>query len=192
MAGQLQFMRRFLRKPGRVGAVAPSSSRLGEMVADWAGIEKADVVVEYGPGTGAMTPCILERLRPGATFIALELDPVLFGEFRRRFPNVNAYCDSVANVGTHLRTHSVEQADCIISGLPWASFDTCYQQELLDSTLRVLAEGGRFSTFAYLMGLLLPAAHAFRRTLGECFSTVTRSPVVWRNLPPAFVYQCVK
>jgi phosphatidylethanolamine/phosphatidyl-N-methylethanolamine N-methyltransferase len=47
-----------------------------------------------------------------------------------------------------------------------------------------------FSTFAYLQGLVLPNARALRERLDAEFSNVTRSPIVWRNLPPAFVYVC--
>ena len=55
---------------------------------------------------------------------------------------------------------------------------------------RVLKPGGQFVTFAYLQGLLLPAGRRFRAKLKRSFSDVTKSKIVWRNLPPAFVYRC--
>ncbi len=66
------------------------------------------------------------------------------------------------------------------------------QAELLQATHDALADGGQFATFAYLHGLPLPAARRFRKRLGAFFSSVGRSRIVWRNLPPALVYQCTK
>ena len=155
-------------------------------------IENASVVVEYGPGTGAFTGEILSRLKPGALFFVIEKNPVLLAEFRKRFPRVRAYLDSVENVGKLLREEGGEAVDLVICGLPWASFTEELQNRFIDATLNALREGGRFATFAYLQGLLLPSGRAFRRKLKDRFSSVSTSPVVWRNLPPAFVYRGVK
>jgi phospholipid N-methyltransferase len=82
--------------------------------------------------------------------------------------------------------------DAVVSGLPWASFPESLQIEILDSMMQVLRPGGQFATFAYLQGLLLPAAKRFRKQLDKYFSKIELSPTVWRNLPPAFVYRCVR
>jgi phosphatidylethanolamine/phosphatidyl-N-methylethanolamine N-methyltransferase len=84
----------------------------------------------------------------------------------------------------------IAQVDCIVSGLPWASFPDDMQTQYLDAMMTVLKPGGQFVTFAYLQGLLLPAGRRFRRKLDHYFSRVDRSRTVWLNLPPAFVYRC--
>jgi phospholipid N-methyltransferase len=192
MGATLRFISRFVTQPTRVGAIAPSSRRLGQMITADIQLEQADTVVEFGPGTGAFTPHILQRLKPGATFFALELDPVLCESFQQRFPDVPVYCDSVANVREHLAANGQSDIDCIVCGLPWVSFRQSYQDELMAGTLDALADGGRFATFTYISGVWMPSARAFRRKLGQWFTRVTTSPVVWANLPPAFVYRCVK
>jgi phospholipid N-methyltransferase len=58
--------------------------------------------------------------------------------------------------------------------------------------VRSLRPGGRFATFAYVHGTPFPGGIRFRRMLRERFAKVSLSPVVWRNLPPAFVYRCEK
>ena len=83
-------------------------------------------------------------------------------------------------------------ADVILSGLPWASFPNWLQDEILNAILVSLPEGGSFATFAYLQGMLLPAGIRFRKKLNSFFRKVETSPVVWRNIPPAFVYRCHK
>jgi hypothetical protein len=52
--------------------------------------------------------------------------------------------------------------------------------------------GGAFATFAYLQGTFLPAGRSFKKRLTKYFSKVVKSKVIWRNLPPAFVYRCWK
>ncbi len=66
------------------------------------------------------------------------------------------------------------------------------QDSLLNATLESLKPGGQFATFAYLQGLLLPAGKRFKKKLAQSFSKVEKSPTVWLNMPPAFVYRCTK
>ena len=55
-----------------------------------------------------------------------------------------------------------------------------------------LVPGGAFVTFGYFQSLVLPPTWALRRRLRQEFAQVTRSPVVWANVPPAFAYICHK
>src|SRR5262245_8420533 len=72
------FALNFLKHPNMVGWVLPSSPFLVDEVlkrVDW---ERAKVIVEYGPGVGAFTTKVLQRMRPDATLIALEVNPEFF------------------------------------------------------------------------------------------------------------------
>ncbi|MCX7045387.1 MAG: SAM-dependent methyltransferase, partial [Candidatus Sumerlaeota bacterium] len=187
----IKFFARFLKNPIHTGAIAPSSTRLARTMTSWLDLHKANVAVEFGPGDGAVTPFIKQRMKPGAIFFAIELDEKMCKRLKRRYPDVTVYCASATQVGELLMRHGQEKADCIICGLPWAGFRPSLQDELMDATLKALRPGGQFVTFAYLHGMMLPGAHRFRKRLKEAFSHVSCSRVVWRNLPPAFVYQCV-
>lgn len=187
-----RFLWQFFRDPRCIGAIAPSSAVLADTICSDIGLEQAAVVVEYGPGTGVFTAEILRRIRPGTTFCAIERNPEMVRILRQRFPEVPVYEDSVENVRAILGTLGVTHVDCVVCGLPWAAFDAELQDRLMDATLDVMRDGARFTTFAYLQGLLLPAGRRFRRYLWEHFDDVARSPIVWRNLPPAFAYRCTK
>ncbi|MCP4250156.1 MAG: methyltransferase domain-containing protein [bacterium] len=154
---------------------------------DWPQVQAA---VEFGPGTGAFTGHILERLRPAARFFAVELNPALVDVFSKAHPSVQVYRDSVANVKSLCAREGIDRVDAIVCGLPWAAFSSGDQAEFLAATQSVLRPGGQFATFAYLQGLLLPAGQRFRKRLRGAFASVERSRTVWRNLPPAFVYRC--
>ena len=91
-----------------------------------------------------------------------------------------------------MKEEKINSIDVIISGLPWASFPTELQNEVLGTIFNSLAPGGVFTTFAYLQGFLMKGAHRFRALLKDKFDQVETSKTVWRNFPPAFVYRCRK
>jgi len=184
----IAFFRQFLCNPGQTGAVAPSSTGLASLIADSGDLESASVVIEFGSGTGVLTECILAKLAPRADFFAMEINPLFAELTQRRCPGARVVRDSAVNARRYLDELGHAHCDRIVCGLPWASFPEPLQKELLETILDVLPPGGRFLTFAYLQGLLLPAGQRFRRRLKANFSRVTTTRTIWRNLPPAFVY----
>lgn len=192
MKTKIAFLREFLRNPGSVGAVAPSSPSLAREMVRQAGVPEASAIVEFGPGTGAFTREIVAQARPSAPFLAIERNPTLARILQQELPTVRVFEDSVENLDAILQGQGLHQVDCILSGLPWAAFDEDLQDRLLKVAWRSLAPDGRFVTFAYLQGLLLPAGQRFARKIRGRFRQVTRSRVVWKNLPPAFVYRCTR
>lgn len=192
MSHQLQFLRAFLRNSGHVGAIAPSSPELARLMTDWLDWDKLDCVVEYGSGTGVFTEAINSRLHEGTRFFAVERDPDLAKISRQRCPGVDVFEDCVSRVPAICSELSIEKVDAVICGLPWAAFPPELQDKLLEAMFEVLPPGGKFATFAYWQGLLLPAGQRFRKFLKANFSSVEHSATAWRNLPPAFVYRCVR
>ncbi len=192
MNDKMTFLRNFIRHPTQVGAIAPSSPGLVNAMVDWFDWESVRNVVEFGPGTGVFTASIAERLHPDAKFFAIERSAQLVAATQRRCPTVKVYEDSVTNVVELCRQQSIDQVDAIVCGLPWASFSPDLQDEIMKTMLQVLRPGGQFATFAYWQGIILPAGLRFSRRLNRTFASVHRSPTVWKNLPPAFVYRCIR
>ncbi len=191
MGEKITFFKNFIQQPSRVGAVAPSSKALVKMMIE--SFEWSDIshVIEYGPGTGVFTEAIVKNIEDGATFFAIEQSTEMVAATKQRCPSAQVYCDSVTNVRELCKRESIDKVDAIVSGLPWASFPSSLQHEIMGSITEVLRPGGKFATFAYWQGLALPAGQRFASKLRDTFSIVERSPTVWKNLPPAFVYRCV-
>lgn len=189
-AERLFFFYTFLRRPGRVGAVAPSSSWLAEAVLEGCDLEHAGTVVELGPGTGAFTELILRRIGPQTTFFALELAPEHVHTLRRRFPGLTVYNDSAEAIGRYLAGHQKSRADYVICGLPWANMLPKVQDPITQAVFECLSPEGVLTGFAYVHASWLPTAQHFRRRLRQRFAQVQWSPIIWRNVPPAFVYRC--
>ena len=188
---RLRFFYEFARDPRSTGAIAPSSTVLAEAMVRNMNLETAGHVVELGAGTGAFTSIIAQRLPDSARFMAMELNPRLAASLRRSFPGeVNVVCDSAEKLCRHLGRKSVGTVDAIISSLPWVCFTQEQQMTILREIRRALRPGGRFSTFAYAHAAWLPSGLKFRRELKQVFARSEVLPIVWRNLPPAFIYRC--
>ncbi len=187
------FVKQFCFEPRTIGAIAPSSKKLARRIIEQINFDRVRVIVEYGPGTGAFTRQILERIHSNRTiFFGLELNEQMNRIACAQVPEVPIFQDSAAEIRKYLRQFGVKHADAVISGLPWASFPESLQDDILYETQAGLRKGGTFSTFAYLHGLVLPSGIRFRNKLKQHFSKVRVSPVVWGNVPPAIVYWCQK
>jgi len=190
------FVMAFIRKPTTMGAVLPSGERLCRAMVDTIDLKRTTNVIEYGPGTGVVTKVMCERLLPHNRFFAIEIEPKMVGVLRRRFPNqtiVEGSCEDVEQICKQQGFGTLADGggvDAIVSGLPWASFPEPLQRGILSATMKVLKPGGTLVTFGYSIGRLTPAGRRFARLLPEYFSTVSRSRVVWQNVPPAFLLQC--
>jgi len=185
------FFREFIRLPGVTGAVAPSSRFLADKMLARLDRASAHAIVEVGPGTGSFTREILNRKRADAWLLAFEVNPRLARLVRERFAGVEVFEKSPVHLPSILERAGLESVDLVVSGLPWAVFPPEKQALLLGAIRSCLKPGGRFATFAYLQGLLLEPGRRFRRRIRSQFASVHESRVVWRNLPPAFVYTCV-
>ena len=184
--------REFLKSPNKVGAIAPSSPYLANAMLDQLHWDTLTNVVEYGPGTGAISKHLLKRVGDHQKLFAVELNASFVPVLNQKLPTLKVFNESVSDIRRICDREGVDWVDGIISGLPWTVFPEPLQEELLNATLSVLAEGGQFVTFAYFHGLPLQNARRFRKRLKENFSNVTISQVVWRNFPPAIFYSCRK
>lgn len=184
------FLSRAVRNPGKVGAVAPSSPHLAREMARVVPSTGNPVVVEIGPGTGALSPAVAARLPEGGRHLAIELDEGMVGYLQNSVPWLEVIQGDAAELEELLRGAGVDRVDAVISGLPWAIFSAADQQDVLRQVGRVLAPQGALTTFAYVHALGMSGARGFRHRLGEAFDEVLTTRTVWRNLPPALSYVC--
>lgn len=188
----LKFAKEFILSPRNTGAIAPSSTELATTITRIANLAMAKSVVEFGSGTGVFTERILQSIGQDTNFFALEINPFFVKKTKQRCPSATVYQDSAYNVKKYLQDHGLKHCDCIVSGLPWTLFDEAEQDRMLKVIADSLSPNGTFVSFAYLGGNLSPGGRRFRKFLLEHFSAISKSRMVWNNLPPAFVYSCTK
>jgi phospholipid N-methyltransferase len=179
---------KFLRSPLTVGAVLPSSRALARAMISNLPVDRAASVVELGPGTGAFTGAILDRVGPSARVLAMEIEPEFVAKVRRAWPAVLCVCASAEKLKSVVDAHDLGPIDHIISGLPFASLPAGLRRRVMDGVMETLRPGGTFTQFHYLHGFAMPPGRAFRREMSERMGSAPHRRFVLRNLPPAAVF----
>jgi phospholipid N-methyltransferase len=189
MAERGAFLSAFLRTPSGIGSVTPSSPALAKRMIDEADIRPGHVVVEVGAGTGPMTRALVAR-HPDNPLLVLEPDPSLAVVCRAAAPGadvVEAYAQDLPRL---LAERGLGLADRVVSSLPFAGWSPALQDAVFDGLFAAMKPDARMVTFTYVHSPWLPAGRRARALLERRFSSVGRSPIVWWNFPPAFVYVC--
>ncbi len=185
------FLKEFLTNPKTTGAVHPSSSYLAEAMTNHENLTSSQCVVELGPGTGVITGKIMGKIAQDSIFLALEINPVFAKKVQERFPNAFVYPDSAENIQKYLKKHNAKHCDVVISSLPWTFFDQYTQQQIFASVYNSLSAEGKMVTYSYLHSHLFPSGKRFRNLLHQHFPNIQKK-LIWKNFPPAIVYECKK
>ncbi|MDG4798322.1 methyltransferase domain-containing protein [Micromonospora sp. WMMD1082] len=180
----------FLKNPMTVGAIAPSGPALARVATAVVPRTGSPVVVELGPGTGAFTDAVQQRLAGRGQHIALEINPRFAEQLAARHPAVDVVNADAATLETVLAQRGLRRADAVVSGLPWAAYAEDQQRSVLSGVVAALPPGGVFTTFAYVHARWAPPARRLLHSLQARFDEVVISRTVWANLPPALVYYC--
>ncbi len=177
----LFFFRQFLKSPGSIGSVIPTSRAAIRRMLDPIDWTAARCVVEYGPGTGVFTRALLARLGPDARLIAIDTNPDFTAYLRKAIhdPRLILIDGNAANIETILSVHGFSHADYVISGLPFSTIPAGVAQAILDATARAVRPGGAFLVYQYSLGILPRLAKRFVRVdLGRA----------WNCIPPARLF----
>lgn len=180
----------FLRNPRKTGAICSSSKSLAQAMIKEVGIEKAKNIAEIGAGLGVFTQEILKVKQDQSRFFVFEINKHFVQELQKKFPEISLYHCGAENMLQILSDENVDALDVVISGLPWSIFSNKEQDVLLEEIYQSLKHGGIFSTFAYIFPT--PQARSFKKKLFKKFASVKISKIIWKNLPPAYVYYCQK
>lgn len=140
--------------------------------------DDAGLVIELGAGAGVITESLLESgVRPGRLLV-FERSELFCEILKNKFENVRIIQDNAVNIASYIPKG--EKIDCIVSSLPFASFERS-QSERIVSTLKNVIGGGRLIQYTYL----LAGEHSLERSGFQRLS----SAIVWLNLPPAKVLE---
>lgn len=198
------FLREFRRTFQTTGAILPSGRALSRALAREVGRgDGAQRVLEVGPGTGAVTAQIVQRLRPGDEFDLVELNDRFVERLRERFagePSFQRVADRSRVLHCGVETLDVEQPyDVIVSGLPLNNFSVELVEQILDVLLRLLKPNGTLAFFEYIAirnvkGAMSRADQKQRlKGIGQALNQLfaahpTQHRPILPNIPPAWVH----
>ena len=182
-------------------AIVPSSRYLAQAMLVPLPLARAKVVVEFGPGTGALTQGLLRLMPPDAQLLAFEINPRFLQHLRQTFsdPRLVLINRSAVTIAAELKQLGVERVDAAVSSLGITLMSNDKRHAVLGGLARFLDESSVFTQYHYVHGLLPwyeienGRVSRFRvvEWLGQYFRTIERK-FVWRNVPPAFVFVCRK
>jgi phospholipid N-methyltransferase len=145
---RIAFVRGFLRRPGQVASVVPSSRFLERRLVSLAGVKRARIVVELGPGTGGTTRAILAALPPDATLLCIELDRDFARLLRREAdPRLIVHEGSAEQLPEILAAHALGAPDVVISGIPFSTIPAAVGTRIVASIRAALVPGGCFVAY---------------------------------------------
>jgi phospholipid N-methyltransferase len=142
------FFQGFLKRPGTVGSVIPSSRYLERRVVREAQLATARLAVELGPGTGGTTRAILRALPADATLLAIEINPDFLPTLRAiGDPRLVVHEGSAADVGAILAAHGLGKPDVVLSGIPFSTMPAALGRAIVRAVSDALPARGRFVAY---------------------------------------------
>jgi len=178
-----------------VAAISPSSSYLATAMLEPLKLGRTRVALELGAGTGAITRALLDQLPPHATLLVFEINPRFSDCLRRSItdPRMILINSSAEYLDAELRRRGIQQVDAVISSLGLAFMPDRERQAIFQRLSPFLHQKSVFTQFQYIHGLQFVGGRLcrlnLRPLLNRYFESV-QSRIVWRNLPPAFVFTC--
>lgn len=184
------FLTRAIHAPATIGAIAPTSGHVANAVAGVIPSFGDPVVVELGPGTGAVSTAIRRRLGTRGRHLAVELDPEMVRFLRSDKPWLQVVEGDAGQLRELLAQVDVTRVDALITSIPWTLLEPAEQYRLLRESAQSLAPNGVFTTITYVTTLWRSATRTFVQALHEHFDEVVPRATVWPNVPPARIYVC--
>ncbi len=180
VAERSYFFRQWVRAPLATAAMFPSSDALAIGVVRSVAPAMAPVV-ELGPGTGAVTRRLVEKGLREDQLVLIECNRHFAAQLRASFPGARLVEGMAHEVGDMTFD---SPPGVVVSGLPLMSMPNEAVEATLRAAFKVLKPGGYVVQFTYA-----PRCPV-NRSVRERLSLESKlQELVWRNFPPARVYQ---
>jgi phospholipid N-methyltransferase len=151
------FLNQSVRHFKEIGSITPDFTSCINNLVNPIPFDSAELILEYGAGSGAVTGEILKRKEPGSTLISFEKNKIFCNQFRNNLKGENIFIvnDDVFNSRNILLLRFGVQGgsvDCIIFTLPWSSFK--FEELLMNEVLPLLKEGRIFIQYTHTVSVI--------------------------------------
>lgn len=186
MNENLQFLQAFLKNPLKVGAIAPSSAELAAEMLQGVAPDEDNIVLELGVGTGAITKYLQDMIPNDRSYLGIELDKDLVSTLNTKYPDLNIVCGNASDAYAIHKESGYGKVRYVVCCLPFVSLPKEVSESVLIEIEKFMQEGCVFRIFQYAHGYYLPPAIKLREFLKTRYGKSKRSPLVLKNVPPAF------
>jgi len=185
MRTKIEFFKEAVKTYKTSGTLIPSSRFLAARMLKTINFKSAHVIVELGPGNGAITRHILKNLHPNARLICFEINENFHEELQRiSHPQLTVLKSSAEHICEELDKLMISKACHIISSLPLSIIPNEITKAILENSFKALESNGDFIQYQYSLSYFKKLKAVFHADISLEFEPL--------NFPPAFVYRCKK
>lgn len=186
MNEHIQFLQAFLKNPLHVGAITPSSPDLAlQMIEDIKPTEQS-IVIELGVGTGSFTKPISQIVSCDKSYLGVEISRDFVKALKKEYPNLRFVCGNATKLQKLHEKSGLGKVGYIISGIPFVTLPNEVGDEILAEISKFMDEGCMFRTFQYAHGYYMPSAVKLRKFMRSRYGKARKSPLIVKNVPPAY------
>ncbi len=177
---EMQFIRSWIEKPLRTGAVMPSSKALARTMARYVDPLGTGPVIELGPGTGPVTEALVAHGVDPARLVLVEYNLDFCRLLGKRYPTATVVQGDAYRLRRLVQDVLREPAAAVVSSLPLLTKPPRTRLRLTADVMALTMPNAPFVQFTY--GMLPPIPKTLTGIKAEA------SNVIWMNLPPARVW----
>ena len=186
MNENIEFLQAFLKNPLKVGAITPSSPELAQKMVEEIFPNKKNIVLELGVGTGAITKFLQEVVPDKESYLGIEIDKTLVRSLKKNYANLRFVCGNARDVFALHQKSKLGKVGYIICCLPFVSLPNEVGEEIFAEIDRFMQTGCIFRTFQYAHGFFFPSAIKLREYMETRYGKAEKSPLIMKNVPPAY------
>ncbi|QXP74851.1 ribosomal RNA adenine dimethylase [Tenacibaculum sp. AHE15PA] len=145
----------------------------------------AKVIIELGPGNGAITNTILNEIEPNTVLICFEINDAFYKELKKiKHPQLIVIKASAENMRGEIKKLGYNEVNYIVSSLPLTIIPKEVSHNILQESYLLLNTKGIFIQYQYSLTYYKKLKGVFGDNIQLSFEPL--------NFPPAFIYNCVK
>ena len=168
-----------------VWAVISTHSHIIRYMINKIDFEKAKVILEYGPGNGAITKHFLQRMKLDSSLFVFETNNQFINKLSKLKDNrliiINADSEKAQMILEN--RYKIEKVDYIISTIPFTFINRRKRRRIIFRSFNLLKEKGKFITIQYTWLIY---------NLIKKQSSKTSIKLILLNMPPTFVIIGIK
>lgn len=185
MSDKFNFFKEAVKNYKTSGTIVPSSRFLANKMLKNVNFSSANLIIELGPGNGAVTKQILKKLKPHTTLVCFEINDAFYKELLTiKHPQLKVIKASAEFLEIELEKKGLKGVDYIVSSIPLSILPKTLSIAILKESFKVLKKGGLFIQFQYTLFFYKELKKIFFKNISLSFEPI--------NFPPAFIYYCAK
>jgi phospholipid N-methyltransferase len=185
LTNRINFFKEAIKDLKTSGTVTPSSRFLVARMLKRIDFSKVNLLVELGPGNGAITAFILKKIPATATLICFEINDNFYNQLSViNNPQLIVVKASAEKMKEELQRLGFSKTSHIISSLPLTNIPDEISDTILKASFETLELEGSFIQYQYSLTYFKKLKAVFKEAISLEFEPL--------NFPPAFVYYCKK